>query len=246
VSDVGVSGADLYRALQQFKTDDLCAIGAFLNAEHRRQAPGGRRLALVDLCSGIGRTLHLYDPGRWEVTCVDADPAALALVAARSPGARVIRADLSAPCGLPPADVIVCAHNAANETGDLDALMVTAARCLRAGGSMWIDVLTAGVPYPYAGYREAVRALDVAGCRYLLETTVVPTADPSRHHLLLHGLPLRGDRACETADASAELLHVLPRRVFTAQEVQAAARRSALRVRAADRGRFEIEKPTRG
>ena len=245
MNGLGVGGADLYRALQEHKSDDLEALAEFLDTEHRRLAPDGARLALTDLCSGIGRTVHLYAPHLWRVTCIDVDPVALTRLAATHPGVATVQADLAVPVELPAADVIVCAHHAANETGDLAVLLGSAARALRPGGALWIDILTANGAYPFAWYRETVRTLVVAGWRYLLETTVMPTAHPGQHYLLLRGTPLRSDGMRDGADAARTALHVLRRRVFTSQEVRAAAERSALRVRSEDRGRFIIEKPPR-
>jgi SAM-dependent methyltransferase len=240
-----VGGADLYRTLQEHKTDDLEAIAEFLDTEHRRLAPNGTRLALTDLCSGIGRTVHLYAPHLWDVTCVDIDPVALTRLAATHPGVDTVQADLSAPVELPAADVIVCAHHAANETGELAVLLGSAARALRSGGALLIDILTANGVYPFAWHRETVRTLVVAGQRHLLETTVMPTAHPGQHYLLLYGTPLHSDGTRDDAETARTALHFLPRRVFTSQEVQATAERSGLRVRSEDRGRFTIEKPPR-
>lgn len=220
------SGADLYRILQEHKTDDL----AFLECgvEERLfecRAQGDGRPHVLDLGAGIGRTVHLYPPEEWRVTCVDADRTALDELSRTRPDIVVHHTRLpAAAVGLDPADLVICAHHVANEVDDPGALIDMASRHLRDRGFLILDLVVGREQYPAARRREGVRVLDAGGERWLLETVVVPGSSVELHTLVLLGT------LCYSTDAGAprRVSRPVPRRVPRPEDVLARASAAGL------------------
>lgn len=237
--DEHATGVDLYRALQDHKTDDVPAVRDVLARharEHRASGSSATRRPghVVELCAGRGRLIGCYPPD-WTVTCVDLDQVALAECVRRRPDTRAVFADLRRPVELPLADVVVCAHNSANEIGDLRTLLRTASRTLVPGGSLFLDLVVGDAPYPSAHLRTAVRRLqDDDRGTWLLHSQVFPSPEAARHTLVLVGTLL--DRSGRVRH---RLLHAVDREVYPEPYVtRVAAENGLVLIKRTGQGRF--------
>lgn len=201
---VDLDGASLYRALQTRKTDDGDTLQRLLS---------GRRGLVVDLCSGVGRTVGFAIDRGWRVVCVDRDREALATVAAQYP-VTTVECDLSATCLSLSRDasLVLCAHHSANEVGRLDTIFASASRALRSGGVFYLDVLTTSYPRP--NVVEEIRPLgDSTDGRWYLRTCVIPTGGLS-HCLVLIATHISG-----SSGTTRTVTHSLDRLIFLADHV---------------------------
>lgn len=233
-----IDSGDLYRALQQHKTDDLDAVRRVV-AEQETTCTGTDRPCVVDLCSGIGRTVDLYPPQRWRLTCVDSDAVALEAIARLRPDATVVRSWVEDHVDVEPAHLVICAHHAANEVDDPLALIDTAARMVATGGALYLDLLVGTTHYPASHLREAVRELDIGGARWLFQTVVLPDEHASSHTLLLIAEQTDGEGAIPR-----RVVHRLRRRIPTEAEVLARAAARGLTLGRTERaGRYVFLRP---
>ncbi|MGE0782998.1 class I SAM-dependent methyltransferase [Mycolicibacterium sp.] len=187
-------GLDLYRRLQEYKTDDLETVASFLeDVAQSTSREGSEKPSLVDVCAGVGRTVPLYDPDRWSITLIDSDTEALDKAKELYPHVRALRVDLSREVAPASFDVAVCLHNAANEVGPIDLLFENLRALLGRNARLLIDLRTGTGTYEFASLTETVRLLEVCGEEWLLETSVVHGCVPSLHTLLLFGRPVGND-----------------------------------------------------
>lgn len=211
------SGGDLYRFLQEHKTDDLAFLGRAVDERFREcRTRGDERPHVLDLGAGLGRTVHLYPPEKWRVTCVDADLTALDELVRARPDIAVRCEWLPAiDAWLDPADLVICAHHVANELDDPGALIELASRNLREGGVLLLDLVVGREHYPASHCREGVRVLQAGGERWLLETVVVPGPRVEVHTLMLLGT------LCDSTDPEAprRVARAVPRRVPRPEDV---------------------------
>lgn len=199
--------AGLFRALQNYKRDDLPIIAALLDQT---------RGAVLDICSGVGRSAKLaHDRGR-DVTYLDVDAEALHVLGRRWPGARTTVWDLARAPALEavatPVQLALCAHHSANEVGRLDTVLATAAAALAPGGLFYLDVLTSDYDRP--GTVEPLMEFGRSSLgRWVLHTAVLPHAD-EWHTLVLIAHHLAPDGTVQRA-----VTHPLVRRNFPAEHV---------------------------
>ncbi|WP_139347728.1 class I SAM-dependent methyltransferase [Nocardia donostiensis] len=159
---------------------------------------------LLDLCSGIGRTVPLALQHGWNVVCIDADEAALATTQQIAPTRITCHiADLAAPgiATLPTCRGILCAHNAANEVGTLQPLFEIAADTLHDDGWFYLDLLTDTYPRPFE-LEHVLRIESTDPGVWLLDTAMVPLAE-NRHrlHLIATHYDLNGRQINQTHHA---------------------------------------------
>lgn len=207
-------GASLFRILQTQKRDDLdLLVGLVADAD------GG----VVDLCSGIGGSAAPAVDAGADLLCVDVDQVALDALQARWPQVSCRQWDLSSS-GLPaaaappwPVGLVVCAHNAVNEVGNLTTVFETAARLLKGNGVFFVETLTTVYDSPYV-MEELTGFVDQTGRAWKLHTAVLPADyDAGLHVLLL--VATTGSREQPTD----VVVHPLVRRIYPEPELFATA-----------------------
>jgi len=209
------NSVQFYRALQEFKEDDLTEISRLLAQRAGTLDRTDGRGVVIDLCSGTGRTVGLYDADKWDVVCVDHDAEALEILRRRFPYVTTVEGSIGESLDLPVADVIICAHNSANEIPSLEDLFGVVNRQLADDGTFFLELLIDDGPYPREFNREFVRVVAFGDQMWALETVVVTHADRRFHDLVLLGTRI-SDSISEQIN---QVCHRVQRRVYSLDEI---------------------------